>query len=263
MKKYFGIVCLLLATLALRAQTADEIINKYLTAAGGKEKLAAITSLQYIQTVSLNTPMGPMQISISNIRVKNKLFRMNTTSEMFGTGFTVVTDTSGWYMIPANQFTGGEAKLEKFKPEERKAMQTQWACEGYFPELVDYASQGYKAELAGETKVDGKACYKIKLKKDKDERTYCIDKTTNLVASMTIKGLAALTASGVGATGMGRNNGKADKFELTMNFSDYKDVSGIKFPGKIKIETQMGSIESTIGFITVNKPVDAKWYKPE
>lgn len=262
MKKYIAFIPMLLLMFAVQAQTADAVINQYLAAAGGKEKLQAITTLQYVQTINLTTPMGEMQVMMTNIKVQDKLFRMNTSSEMFGTAFTVVTDTSGWIMMPANQFTGSEAKLEKMEPAQQKSLQPMWNCEGFFPELVNYAAKGYTAELQGETKVNGAVCYKLKLKKDKDERIYCINKATGLVASMTMKGLAALAASGMGSTGMGRNSGKADKFELTFNYSDYKDVSGVKIPGKMSIDTQMGKVEATIGFVSINKPVDPKWYKP-
>jgi hypothetical protein len=259
MKKLFTLAVVLIAVLSVKAQTADEVINKYFTAVGGKPKLEAINSLQYVQTMNLNTPMGAMEISITNIKVENKLFRINTTSELFGSAFSVVTDTSGWVLIPGNPMSGSEATLQKLKPEERKGMATQMACEGFFPELVNYAAKGYTAELAGEGKAGGKPCYKLKLKKDKDERTYFIDKQTGLINSMAIKGAAAAGMTGMGNSGMG----KADKMEITMDFSNYQEVSGVKFPGKMKIDTQMGAIESTITGIKVNQAVDAKWYRPQ
>ncbi len=245
-----------------QAQTADEVVNKYLTAAGGKEKLAAVNSLQYTQKSNLNTQFGVMEISMNFVRVDKKLFRINVTSEMFGNSFTVVTDTSGWVYLPANPFSGSEATLQKMKTEERSALATQMASDGFFPELVNYSAKGYIAELAGEGKSNGKACYKLKLKKDKDERLYMIDKQTGLVVSMNIKGAAALSMTGMGATGMSRG-GKADKAEFIFNYSDYKDVSGIKVPGKMKLDLPMGTFESTISDVKVNQAVDAKYYKPQ
>lgn len=261
MKKLFTLIIAFTAVLAVKAQTADEVINKYIVAAGGKEKLVAVTSLQYLQTMSLTTPMGPMEISMTNIRVSNKLFRINSANEFIGNAFSVVTDTSGWVLIPANPFSGSEAVLQKLKPEEQKALRSQMNCEGFFPELVNYSAKGYTATLAGEAKVSGRPSYKLILKNDKDERTYLIDKQTGLVNSMTIKGAAAVAMSGMGAAGM--SGGKADKMELTLSYSNYQDVSGIKFPGKIKMELPMGTVESAVTAIKVNQPVDAKWYKPE
>jgi hypothetical protein len=259
MKKLITLAMVLISVLSVQAQTADEVIDKYLNAAGGKSKLEAIHSLQYIQTVNLNTPMGPMEISMTNIKVENKLFRINTTSELFGSAFSVVTDTSGWVLIPGNPMSGSEATLQKLKPEERKALASQMACDGFFPELVNYAAKGYVAEMAGEAKAGGKVCYKLKLKKDKDERTYLIDKQTGLINSMTIKGAAAANMTGMGNSGMG----KSDKMEITLDFSTYQEISGVKFPGKMKIDTRMGTIESTITGVKVNPAVDAKWYRPQ
>jgi len=263
MKKFFSVAIAFIATLVVNAQTADEVINKYIVAAGGKEKLEAIKSLQYVRTINLNSPMGEIKITMTNIKVEDKLSRTNTSSELFGNAYTLFTDTSGWIMIPPNQFTGTEEVRQKLKPEEYKAMKSEMACEGYFPELVNYTAKGYTAEYAGEAKSSGKPSYKIKLKKNKDERTYFIDKQTGLVNSMTVKGAAAVAMTGLGAMAPGAGGGRADKMELTLDFSDYKETSGIKFPGKLKIETPMGVIESNISFVTVNQPVDAKWYRAD
>lgn len=252
---------------AVKAQTADDVINKYLEAAGGKEKLEAIKSLQYVQTMNLNTPMGPMQIVITQIRVKDKLVRFNTTSELFGSAYVVVTDTSGWAKVPANEYSG-EEKLQKLKADEMKGLKTQMDCEGFFPQLVNYAAKGFTAELDGEKKMNGKLCYKLKLKnkqmedeKAKGELVYYIDKQTNLVAAVVYKGSAAAAMTGMGG-GM-NNGGKVEKLEITCNFSDYKEISGVKFPGKMTLEMPMGSMETTIGFITVNPTIDAKMYRAE
>ncbi|HEX6915814.1 MAG TPA: hypothetical protein VF145_11270 [Chitinophagaceae bacterium] len=262
MKNLIAVVLAVLAAFASPAQTVDEVVNKYLAAAGGKDKLENINSLQYVQTMNLSTGMGDIQIILTQIRVKDKLVRFNTSSELFGSGFSVVTDTSGWVMMPANPMAGTEATLQKLDADQRKAMQSQMDCEGFFPELVNYAAKGYTAELAGDAKVSGKPSYKLKLKRDKDERIYFIDKQTGLINSVLYKGAAALALSGMGNSGMG-NQSKLDKLEITCNFKDYTDVNGVKFPGRMVIETPMGSLESTIGFVTVNAPVDHKFYRPE
>lgn len=246
----------------VQAQTADEVVNKYLNAAGGKDKLAAVNSLQYTQKASFNTQMGAMEIAMNFIRVDEKLFRIDVSSEMLGTSFSFATDTSGWVYTSGNPFSGSEARLQKMKPEERTAMATQMSSDGFFPELVNYATKGYTAELTGEGKSNGKACHKLKLKKDADERLYMIDKQTGYVVSMTIKGALALAMTGMGATGMGRG-GRAEKAEFTFSYSDYKDVNGIMVPGKMKLELPMGTIESTITDVKVNQDVDAKYYQAQ
>jgi outer membrane lipoprotein-sorting protein len=264
MKKIFMLLGVFIA-LAAQAQTADEVINKYLAAAGGKEKLESIKSLQYVQTMNLTTPMGPMQITVTQIRVKDKLVRFNTSSDLFGTGYMLVTDTSAWAKVPANEFTG-EEKLQKLKPEDVQGFKTQMDCEGFFPQLVNYAAKGFTAELDGEKKMNGKLCYKLKLKNKqmenaKGELVYYIDKQTNLIVSVVYKGSAAAAMTGMGG-GM-NGGGKVEKLEITCNFSDYRETSGVKFPGKMTLEMPMGTVETTIGFVTVNPSIDAKMYRAE
>jgi hypothetical protein len=260
MKKIFTILALITVIVA-NAQTADEVVSKYLNAVGGKEKLNSITTLQFLQTMNFQTPMGPIEVKMTNIKAKGKLFRINAASEITGNAFTVITDTSGWILIPANPFSGSEATLQKMKPEEIKAAQSQFYAEGFFPELVNYAAKGYTAEILGEGKSSGKLSYKLKLKKDKDERIYMIDKQTGLVNALTVKGAAAAAMSGMSSMGMG--GGKADKAELTLNFSDYKETDGVKIPGTLKIDTPIGTLEAKITDIKINKIIDVKMYRPE
>jgi hypothetical protein len=264
MKKLLLLAVTFVSIFATKAQTADEVINKFLVASGGKENLQAINSLQYTQSMTLNTPMGAIPVKMEFFKVEKKLFRLNTSSEMFGDGFSVVTDTSGWVLIPANPFAGStEPTLKKLKPEERTGFASQMNADGFFPELVNYAAKGFTAELAGEAKANGKPCYKIKLKKDKAEITFLIDKQTNLVSSMTLKGASAMAMSGMGGSGIG-SEGRADKLELTFNYSNYQTINGVKFPGTMKLDTpMMGTIESSITGVKVNQPVDAKWYRPQ
>lgn len=263
MKRTLSLLVCLSIVFAAGAQTADEIVGKYIAAIGGKEKLQGIRSLQYVQTMNLTTPLGPMQVTMTHIKVRDKLLRINTSSELFGNSYTVITDTSGWVRIAPNQFTGGEAVLEKFKPEDRKALAAQMDCDGYFPDLVNYAAKGYTAEYGGEGKANGRPSYKLTLKKDKAEILYFIDKATGLVNAVTYKGQGIAAAMGMGNFGGGDGDGKGRKTEITMNVSDYKEVGGVKFPGKLTVETAVGTMSATVGFVTLNQPVDPKWFRAE
>src|SRR5687767_3420336 len=116
MKKIFMLLAAF-TVIAAQAQTADEVINKYLVAAGGKEKLESIKSLQYVQTMSLNVMGQPIQMTLTQIRVKDKLMRYNVSSDLFGTAYVVATDTAGWIKVPKSDFVEEEV-LQKMKPEE-------------------------------------------------------------------------------------------------------------------------------------------------
>ena len=65
-KHVLPVLCSLLLIPALtgvasgQALTADQIIEKHLTALGGREALAKITSRRATGTVSVSTPAGPL-----------------------------------------------------------------------------------------------------------------------------------------------------------------------------------------------------------
>jgi len=182
MKQILSLVITLCALTGLQAQTVDEVIAKYYAAAGGKEKLEAITSLQYVQAISIQSPQGNFDMNIVTIREKNKLFRTQMSNELMGESFAVVTDTATWVRKPANPFTNEEGGLEKIKAADMKGIAVaQLDCAGFFPELVNYGAKGYTAELTGSKKINGRDSYKVKLKKDKAKITYFIEKETGLV----------------------------------------------------------------------------------
>ena len=83
--------------------------------------------------------------------------------------------------------------------------------------LVDYAAKGHKVELLGKEDVDGTECYKIKvtLAGGKDE-TYYIDPASNMI--IRIKKIQ-------------KANGQEQ--EIQSDFSDYKEVGGVKMAHSI------------------------------
>ncbi len=263
MKRVIWILAAVFSFVAASAQTTDEVINKYLSAAGGKEKLQAINTLQYTETLSLNTPMGAMEFSIQNIKERGKLLRRQTTNEITGESFMLITDTAGYLLMPSNPMFGLEGGLEKMKTDQLKAMSTEMDCSGYFIQLVDHATKGFTASLAGEEKIDGRVSYKLELKKDDNILTYMVDKETGLINALVAKGAAAAALSGLTAMGLGDSGGKASKAELTFKYADYKEVNGVKMPGTIKMDTPFGVLETKISDIKINEQVDAKWYKAQ
>src|ERR1017187_7779081 len=78
------------------AQTADEIINKHLTAMGGKEKLAALKTLK----ITGSTQGGPgIEFPTTMMQVDGKSSRMELTVQGMTMVQTVDGD-SGWAINP-------------------------------------------------------------------------------------------------------------------------------------------------------------------
>ena len=266
MKKIFIIIAVIAFSItAGLAQSADDIISKFITATGGQAKLDSITTLQYVQTIKFVTPMGNMDLPVENFIEKNKLNRKQTSSPMGGSGFTLISDTAGYMYLPANPFMDESMSgLKKMESPAYEGSKYLLEAEGFFPELVNYTTKGTTATLLAEEKINKKENYKIRLTlKNGGEIIYFIDKETNLVTRKTLKGSMAVQSSGLGAMMAGGDKGKTDKFEVTTDYKDYKNVNGLMLPSKGVTKTVMGNSEMDFSNIKINQSIDAKWYIAE
>ncbi len=268
MKKITLSILLLAAVAGAIAQTANEVVDKFIEASGGKDKLNGINTLHYNQVIKVKMAMGDFDLPLEFFKEKNKFYRMQASMQ-FGPQsfdmFTLVTDTAGYNMVPANPFTGAEGGIQKMQQKELTSQAYQLDAAGMFAALVDFAGKGHKAELLKDEKVNKEDCYKLKLTMNSGQEViYFINKSTGLIARADTKGAMAASMSGLGSMmgGMGGSRGM-DKMEVTTLYNEYKEVDGIKFPVKLTIQTQMGNSESLLSNIEVNKEIAAKWYKPQ
>jgi hypothetical protein len=164
MKKFNWIfLALLFSAFSLQSQTVDEIIENYIKAMGGREK---IKSLQSVKT---------------EMKMKAQMFEFPTTayikkdgslrSETEIQGLKIIQaysgpDSTGWSINPMQ----GDNKAHKMNDEQRKEMRE----EGNRLEdpLVDYKSKGHAAELLGKEDLEGDEVYKIMLTKKNGNITY-------------------------------------------------------------------------------------------
>ena len=226
----------------LQAKPVDEIINKYVEARGGKEKLGSINSI-YME--GFREMMGT-KVAIKVTKVQGKLYR-NDFEFRDSRGYTIVTPTMGWAFIPMQS-----QKVEQIDEERLKSMQTDLDIAG---PLINYIAKGNKARLVGKEDVDGREVYKIKLTLSTDkEIIYLIDAETNLLLQ---------TRQMSAPLGKSANENEGSERELITNFSDYKFVDGVMFPHKISNPGNLpGSGSITFNKIELNKPVDKSLYKP-
>ena len=146
----WSVLLLALSTLA-KAQTVDDVINKYIDAIGGR---AVIASLQSLRIEGALNEMGN-DLSYKATVVNGKVFR----SEASFNGSTIiqcVTDTGGWTFNPML----GQSSPEALPADVVKAKRSSIYVAG---PLVDYKSKGYSAVLIGKEDVDGVSAYKIHL----------------------------------------------------------------------------------------------------
>jgi hypothetical protein len=232
MKKIFlSLTCLFISTLVF-SQTADEIVNKYIDALGGKSKIAQIKNIYMEGTVDAQG----QQIVIKNWQIVNTCKRDEFTV-MGMTGYSIVTKDSGWTFSPfqgqktAEPMTAEQVKKEKVDLDE------------VFP-LTTYKEKGYKLEYKGKDDVDGTDAYKLELTiNDSNVETYFIDPNTYYI--MRVKEKATI-------------NGKTE--EGTTDFTNYqKTADGFMFP--MSVGSDMGAVKFTS--IKINTDMDPSLFVPK
>jgi outer membrane lipoprotein-sorting protein len=258
MKKTSSLLIALFAVLLAGAQTADDVIAKYVDALGGLEKVKSIQSL-YMEGVAVG-PNGS-EITTTTYKVQGKLYRQEIDFGMGKFG-SIITDKGGWVANPRN---GGA--YEAAPAEMVTAQQTEMDCTS---PLIDYAAKGYNAELIGQETIDGKTCYNIKLtnKAGKSTNYFIENKEWHLIRSST-KGGGGMFGRGGGGGNRGGGGGQAgppaEEMVMNTDYSDFKKTKdGFVYPATITRPGMGGrGMATTIEKYEVNIKVDPKLFQPE
>lgn len=226
-RKFFLAAALLVSgTSSLFAQTADEVVDKYLAAIGGKDAWHNLNSLRVEGTANASGT----EIPIVMTTVQKKAMRMDMTI-MGMSNYTILTPTNGWAYFPVR----GQKEPEAMTADQVTASQDQLDIQGI---LLDYKAKGETCELIGKEDVDGTECYKLKLADPKKGVTnYCyIDPTNYYLIRVTTK----MKVDG-------------QDQEQTMNFSNFqKTGAGIVYP--MSISGGMGDVN--FKNIAINPKID-------
>jgi outer membrane lipoprotein-sorting protein len=214
------------------AQTADEIIQKHITAIGGADNWKKLSSMK--MSGSINA--GGTELVMTMTVVHNKAMKQEMTINGM-TGYTIITKTKGWTFAPY----GGQTKPEAMTEAMVKDQQEELDIQGGF---LDYKTKGRKVTYLGKDDVEGTECYKIKLvyPTGKEETDY-IDASTYYL----IKTVKKIKADG-------------KESEQAVNLSNYKKLpEGIVMP----MSFEAGGGAFTIKSIDINKPVDESLFVPK
>ncbi len=167
---------MLLVVTLLRAQTADDIINKYIDAIGGKGKLTNLKTLYMEGSMDANG----QKIVIKTWAIDKKAMRF----EMQINGMTlyqIITSDSGWSFNPFM----GQKQAEPMTSDQVKMGQPNLDVAGT---LVNYKDKGYKVTYEGKDDVDGTEAYKIEeIINDSLSTTFYIDPDTYYILRSTDK----------------------------------------------------------------------------
>jgi outer membrane lipoprotein-sorting protein len=219
------------------AQTADDVIEKYLAARGGRAALAKVTSRSTTGTMTLALPNGPVSGTIEILNQQPNKSRTVTKLDLTSLGAGQLTreqrfDGATGYILDNLQgnreITGNQ--LENLK---NTAFPTP---------LLTYKERGATVELAGKEKVDGRDAYVVlfKPKVGSIARNF-IDAETYLPTRIVVK-VDIPEAGG--------------EVEQTSDLSDYRVVDGIKIPFAIKVSSPIQSFTIAVTKVEHNVKVD-------
>lgn len=207
---------------AQSAPTADQVVDKYISAIGGKDALMKVTDMT--TSMSSEGQMGAIMITRKQ-KLPNK--------------FSMVINANGMEVMKQ---TGDGSKvvmggMQGSRTIDGPAAQQMTAVNTIFPEL-HYTENGIKTTLAGPEKVDGKDTYKLSHTTADGAVTW----TDNFDATTGLKVQSVTTM-------------KSQQGEVTTTsiFSDYKEVNGIKFPMTILQQSPRGPMTMTIDNVKINK----------
>jgi photosystem II stability/assembly factor-like uncharacterized protein len=228
----FGVI--LVTTVRLPAQSADEIIARYAQRIGGGERLRAIQSVRKSGTFYGG---GGFEAKVTN---ENR--RPNKVREEFSfggmTGVTAYDGKSGWKIEP----WAGKKDAEPLGEDETKGI----VEDAEFDDpLFNYKERGNTVEFLGTDQIEGTEVYKLKvtLASNGDVRTYYLDAESCVPIKYEVK----RTVRGAERT-----------FEVELG--DYKEVQGVLFPFAFAIGAKGSSSAEKQQYawerITVNPTID-------
>lgn len=226
--------CMSLST--VKAQTADEVVNKHIEAIGGKDNWKKINSM--VQTGSMTVQGADVQV-VSTV-LHGKGYR-NEITLMGMTGYQILTPTEGWNFMPFS----GQTAPEAVTADDLKQGQDQLDAQGV---LVDYQAKGHNVELLGKEDVDGTECFKLKITlKSGSVQTYFIDPTSYYL----VKAVSTRSANG-------------QEMEMSTTFSNYKKLpEGVVIPMSVSIPLGPGfNADFNLEKVEINKAVDESLFKP-
>lgn len=224
---------------SLSAQTADEVVSKYLAARGGAEKIKSVKSERVTGTISFGSETeGPFLIERQR---PLKLYMQITIN-----GMTLIRSydgkSSGWIYNPFTANPGVQAMTDV----DLRNILDEADFDGPF---VDYKGKGNQIEFVDKEEVLGKTAYKLKLtNKLGDSSFFYFDADTNLLLKWE------------GDRKVGTQNFPWESF-----FHDFRDVQGLKYP--FLIESAAPGTDQrqkiTAEKIEINVPIDAaRFSKP-
>jgi hypothetical protein len=236
-------VLLMLAGLALlavpaSAQTAEEIVAKYIKTVGGADKIQAVKTLRRTGTFNGG---GGFEAPIVEENKRNNMVRQEFSLQ----GLTAVNaydGNTGWKIEPWQ----GKKDAEPLGEEEMKQIVEDADFDG---PLVNYQQKGNKVEFVGMEPVEGTDAFKLKVTlRSGDVRYYFMDTDYYVPIKIETKRMV---------------RGAEREYETSLG--DYKEVSGWYMPFSVESNVKGSPNRGKVTYekIEANVPIDdARFHMP-
>jgi hypothetical protein len=235
---WVGLVGLALCATPLTAQSADDLIAKYLKTVGGMERIQAVKTLR---RTGKFTGGGGFE---ARVLQENK--RPNKVREEFLlqglTGVNAYDGKTGWKIEPWQ----GKKDPEALSEEEMKSI----VEDADFDEpLINYQQKGNKVEFVGTEQVEGTDTYKIKVTlASGDVRYYYLDSDYYVPIKIEMKRMI-----------------RGAELELETSLGDYKEIAGWYLPHSIESGLKGSPDKQKVTYETIEANVtidDHRFEKP-
>jgi hypothetical protein len=201
-RKTLGLALLFALPVAASAQTADEILAKVIAARGGLAKIRAVRSERVSGQITFGEVSGPFVVELERpLKMHMQFTIQNMTMVRVYDG-----KSAGW----ANNPFAGKMNPDAMSEDELKNISEESDFDG---PLVDAKAKGNQIELVGKDKFKDKDVWRLKLTtKNGDVRFYFFDAESFLLLKWE-----------------GKRKAEGQEVPVESNFSDYREVGGLKF----------------------------------
>lgn len=160
------------------AQTAAEVINKFLEAAGGEEKISAIKTFQYKRAYKANAATD-FNEEVTIASGENKFSRKKSILDR--DFYYVLNGNAGWLKIPMGSRDKAPSYTTKDLNEKEKGDLMLEVKDGLMP-FYNFEAKGYKLlEAVTDATIDGKVTSKLTIEKTGIKREYYFDKSNGML----------------------------------------------------------------------------------
>jgi hypothetical protein len=237
-KLLLALAALLLLAAHAPAQTADEIVDKFVKTVGGMERIQAVKSLR--RTGRFNGG-GGFEAAVVEENKRPGLVRQEFNIQGM-TGIVAYDGKAGWKITP----WGGKKDVEPLGEEELKNIIEDSDLDG---PLVNYRAKGVKVEYAGTDEFEGTDAYKLKVTMASgDVRFYYMDTDYFVPIKIETKRMV---------------RGAEREYETILG--DYKEVDGWYLPFSVESGVKGSPARSTVTYDKIEANValdDARFRAP-